>query len=188
MGIKLITAPTTEPVSLSDAKEHLVISDSLHDDLITSAIKAAREWVEQYLGKCLINQTWELALDDFPEEIELIKLPVSSIDSIKYIDQDGAEQTITATNYGIDDYSPRHWVIPVSGYSWPVPLDSANAVKVRYVAGYGSASDVPGPIVQAIKLLIGDFMENRENTIVGVSVSSTRTVEMLLAPYRMLRL
>ena len=46
--------------------------------------------------------------------------------------------------------------------------------------------DVPAPIIQAIKLLVGDFMENRENTVIGVSVSSTDTVKMLLAPYRVL--
>jgi uncharacterized phiE125 gp8 family phage protein len=187
MGIKLISAPAVEPLSLSDAKDHLIISDSLHDDLINSAITAARDWVEIHTGRCLINQTWEIALDEFPAEIELVKIPVSSITSVKYIDSDGVEQTITSTNYGIDDYSPRHWLIPASGYTWPSTLDSANAVKVRYVAGYGAAStDVPAPIIQALKLLVGDFMENRENTVIGVSVSSTDTVKMLLAPYRVL--
>jgi len=189
MGIKLIAAPLLEPVSLVQAKEHLIISHSNDDDLITAAILAAREWVEQYIGRCLIDQAWELALDEFPEEIELVKVPASSITSVKYINTSSVETTISAANYGIDDYSPRHWLIPTDGNEWPTPLDSANAVKVRYVAGYGSAAtDVPGPIIQAIKLLIGDFYEHRENTVIGAPVVSTDAVKMLLSMYRVIKL
>ncbi len=189
MGIKLITAPSVEPVSLAEAKEHLIVEHTNHDALIAAAILSAREWVEQYTGRCLISQTWELALDEFPEEIELKKIPAISISSVKYINTSNVETTINASNYGVDDYSPRHWLIPTDSNEWPTPLDSANSVKVQYVAGYGTAStDVPGPIIQAVKLLIGDFYEHRENTVIGAPVASTETVKMLLSMYRVVAL
>ncbi|MCP4366335.1 MAG: hypothetical protein GY800_13710 [Planctomycetes bacterium] len=180
--MKLITAPATEPLSLADAKEHLIIDDDLHNTLISSAITAAREYVEEYTGRALVSQTREMAFDSFPDEIDLSKMPVLSITSIKYYDTDDTEQTMDSGDYVLDDYSLNHRVICPDG--WPSTNGDTNNVKVRYIAGYET---VPEPVVWAIKLLVGDAMENREETVIGVSVTPTKTAQMLLAPYRILR-
>lgn len=187
MGWKPVTQPASEPITLSEAKTHLAVDDSTHDTTITAAITAARIWVEKYLQSALIEQTIEIALDQFPSEIELPIGPAMAVTSVKYIDVDGNEQTIASTNYGLDDYSPRHWIIRAADYDWPDTYDMANAVKIRYTAGFGSAAaDVPEPIKQAIKLIVGDMHEHREETITGVSISRLSWVESLLMPYRRL--
>jgi uncharacterized phiE125 gp8 family phage protein len=62
-----------------------------------------------------------------------------------------------------------------------------NAYVVKYVAGYGGASDVPEPIVQAIKLLTAHLYENREAvTSLGVN-AIPYTIGAMLQPYRILR-
>jgi uncharacterized phiE125 gp8 family phage protein len=56
------------------------------------------------------------------------------------------------------------------------------------VAGFGDAAeDVPSAIRHAIKLLVGGWYENREESVIGVSVASlpvSLAAESLIAPYR----
>jgi uncharacterized phiE125 gp8 family phage protein len=75
------------------------------------------------------------------------------------------------------------------GKSWPTVTQTrnANAYVVKYVAGYGGASDVPEPIVQAIKLLTAHLYENRE-AVTSLTVNAIPyTIGAMLQPYRILR-
>jgi uncharacterized phiE125 gp8 family phage protein len=77
-----------------------------------------------------------------------------------------------------------------TGKSWPTVTETrnANAYVVKYVAGYGGASDVPEPIVQAIKLLTTHLYENREAvTSLGVN-TIPYTIGAMLQPYKVQRL
>lgn len=192
MALKLITAPAAEPVSLAEAKAQMGIAtaDTAHDAVITRRITEAREFAEIYCDRAFITQTWELALDAFPyAEIKLDKCPVSSITSVKYMDTSSVETTIDAANYSLDDYGPQHWLLPAYGYDWPNTLDAANAVKIRYVCGYGASSTyVPGPIREAIMLTVGHWMNFQGNIEGATSVTRLPyAVYDLLYPYRMPR-
>lgn len=145
MALKLITPPVNEPVSIEEARAQCRYDDSSNDVILTMLVQAAREQAEHRTGRVLITQTWELALDAFPDgEIELQKLPAASISSVKYLDEAAVEQTIAAINYGMDNYGLQHWLFPAAGYEWPTALSTANAVKVRYIAGYGdTGASVP---------------------------------------------
>ena len=75
----LLTPPAVEPVGLNEAKAYLGVLDSAEDNLISNLITAARQAVEQYCGRVLINQSWRLTLDTWPQEaivngIEIEKL------------------------------------------------------------------------------------------------------------------
>lgn len=154
MAAKLIVAPDQEPVSVDAAKSQLGISGSSQDDLVALLIQASRERIEKMLGRALITQTWELSLDEFPCQgaIELPLVPVQSITSIKYDDEDGEEQTVSSGDYYLDDRSEPSWVLPIDETSWGIStLDAVNAVRVRFLAGYGDdPDDVPAPIRLAI--------------------------------------
>lgn len=56
--------PTIEPVTLAEMKVHLrtFAGDTGEDDYITGLIKGAREWVEDYSGRALFDQTWRLTI------------------------------------------------------------------------------------------------------------------------------
>ena len=166
MGYQVITPPT-EPVTLADARLHLRVTDTSEDTLIASLTTAAREYCEHYLQRSIGSQTLELALDEFPEgAIELEHGPCISITSIKYIDTTGVEQTLAGAAYTLDDYSHKSWAVRAYGTEWPDTLEAANVVKVRYVAG-----STPSAVIAAMKLIIGHLYENREQSIVGVSVT-----------------
>jgi uncharacterized phiE125 gp8 family phage protein len=193
-GLKLILAPDSEPITLVEARLHLRLdatgSPLSHPDdaLVTALIKAARQHVDGkdgLLARALNTQTWELQLDEFPvSEIRLPLPPLQSVSSVKYDDLAGVEQTVAALDYTVDTVTPPGWVIPVTGKSWPATMETPNAVRVRYVAGYGDAAAVPEPIKAAMKLLIGHWYENREEVNVGQVTSTVpMAAEALLSPY-----
>src|ERR1019366_2460869 len=62
--LERVTDPDIEPVTLEEMKRHLrcfmTVTDE--DDDIMALIVAAREWVEDYTARALIDQTWRLTL------------------------------------------------------------------------------------------------------------------------------
>ena len=186
MPYKVITAPAAEPVTTDEAKKHLNVTTADDDAYIGTLITAAREYVENIIRRSLMTQTIQATLDKFAECIELERGPAQSIESIKYIDFDGVEQTLAASDYQTDLVTVPPRIVAAYGKSWPATRDQLNAVTIEFIAGYGdAAADVPQPIKQAMLLYIGHLYENRESVITGTMVSETpQGVNALLSPYR----
>lgn len=177
MGLTLITPPTVTPLTLAETKKHLRVTSTDQDDLITIYLKAATAYVDGewgFLGRAIVTQTWQLSLDAFPDgAIRLPLPPLQSVTSVKYDDTAGVEQTISASNYYVDSDSEPGWVVPLSTFSWPTPLDAANAVRVVFVAGYPADSssppdltaNIPFNIKAGIMLLVANLFEHREENI-----------------------
>lgn len=177
MALTLITGPEITPVTLEEAKAYCRIDHADDDELVTAFLEAATAHLDGKQGtlhRCLEPQTWELTYDDFPDAdcngdafIEIPLPPLLEIVTIKYDDADGVEQTIDAANYDVDNKSIPGWVVPVSTYTWPTPLDAINSVRVRFRAGYdedaSGNSGVPTPIKLAIKIMVADMYDNRES-------------------------
>ncbi len=192
MTLKRISDPGAEPLTLTEAKLHLRVEHTVDDDLITALIQAARERAEHLLGRSLITQTWTRVLDAFPAaEIELGVPPVQSISSVAYIDGNGDSQTMPSADYSLDNTTLPGWVLPSEDLStWPSTLDTANAVTVTFVTGYGaSGTAVPAAIKAWMKMEIGTMYKHRESIAAGVSVAELPGGfhERLLDPYRIWR-
>ncbi len=178
MALRLITAPTVEPISLTEAKAHLRVNHSDDDTIIGALITAATSFVDGpsgFLGRALVAQTWELVIDEFPtSEIQIPLPPLQSVVSVKYDDTAGIEQTLASTDYYVDDASEPGWIVPIST-GWPSTIDAINAVRVRFIAGYDSdaasppdlTANIPGAIKAAMLLHIGALYEHRETVVVG---------------------
>jgi uncharacterized phiE125 gp8 family phage protein len=170
MGLVLVTAPATEPVTLVETKAHLRVDITDDDVQIGSLVTAAREQLETDTRRALVTQTWDLVLDAFPREakLELPLPPLASVTSITYKDADGITQTFPAGNYVVAVSEIFGRIVLKSGFTWPsTTLWSADAVAVRFVAGYGGAAAVPQTAKQAILLLVGHWYENREAVVVA---------------------
>lgn len=169
MGLTLKSEPAVEPLSLEEAKLHLRVDGTDEDSLITFLIGTARHDVETITRRALITQTWELVMDDWPDDdwfpVPMPKL--QSILSIKYKDENGVEYTFDPENYAVDTDSVVGRVMLFDDADWPSDeLYPVSAIRVEFTAGYGdTGSDVPAPIRQAMKLLIGHYYENREAVI-----------------------
>ena len=184
--LQLITGPSTELVTLQEAKDHLRVSGSDEDDLITNYIRTARQIMEAYTDRSFIEQTFKQFFDKFPDEdyLELTKAPLISVASVKY-KLGGDELTFSNTNYEIDQSGIVPRIYLKYNSSWPSVDAERNAVTVTFAAGYDT---VPAPIIDAAKLLVGHLYENRDDRIVrpgNARAAMPTTVSYLLNPYRL---
>ncbi len=182
-----------EPITLAEAKAHMRVESSVTDDdvLHQALIQGAREWVENYCRRSLVQHTVTLKMDGFPGCIKLPYGPVLSVTSVEYIDAAGATQEVAAANYMVDTASRPGRIVPNLGFVWPVPKQGQiDAVIVTYEAGYlpGSASptdyaaNIPEALKAAIKILVAFMDRNRDNVdMVGAGVP--QAVKLLLSPY-----
>ena len=109
MSISIITAATSEPLSLTDVKEFLRVDHTDDDVTLAIMISAARELCEQYTRQILMTTTIEEFYDTFPDYtpadkdiIYLSRGPVQSVSSVKYVDDAGDEITIASNKYRTD--------------------------------------------------------------------------------------
>ena len=176
MAIRVVAGPTVEPITIDDLKNDIKVdADVAADDALIRALGiAARRVAESIQNRALITQTLELALDGWPggNSLEIPRPPLQSVMSIKYYGEDDTEHKLDSGSYQVDTYSEPGRVVLKADQSWPEEvLRPANGVVVQFVAGYGDAeSDVPETTVQAIRLLVGHWYENRE------AVSSTGAI------------
>ncbi len=192
-SVAVKTAAAAEPITLDEAKLHLRVDIDDEDLLIEGLIAAAREWCENYTRRSFVQRTLELRLDCFPAAIKLPRGPIISVTTVKYLDQGGTLQTVSASDYQTDLYSVPGRVMPIFGGVWPTPkYGSLNAVVVEYEAGYahgaGSptelAENVPSAVKSAMKLMIGHWFQNRESVAMNVAPPTEvpLAVKQLLAP------
>lgn len=202
-ALSLVTAPASEPVSLSEVKAWARIDGSDEDALLTSLIGAARESVEQYLRRSLITQTWKLTLDmiqsgwandlpagtydmaitelygDLPTEVTLPKGPVQSVTSVTTYDTTNTSSVYSSDNYFVNGDR----LVLNNAATWPSPLRPQASCEILYVAGYGTASSVPQAIRQAIMIASTALYESR-----GMcdAMDLPAPAQRLLNPYRIL--
>jgi uncharacterized phiE125 gp8 family phage protein len=190
MPLKLVTAPTVTPFHLTEAKEHLRVFTSDDDFYIQSLIDAVVSAAENITRRSLFTTTWDLVLDEFPYfEFLLPRAPAQSVTHIKYLDGNGDQQTIDASDYQVDVISEPARVIPAPSLSWPVTESGRiNSVELRFVAGWAKRFDLPAGLRQAMFFHLSHLYDIREPVVVGTTVSAVPlTLEAMYAPYRVLR-
>lgn len=177
--LERVAGPEIEPLTLAEAKLHLGEFEDLttRDDAVEALIVAAREWVEDYTGRALIDQTWRITFGDAyaidrvvtpscacdrseerGKQIYLRKSPALSIVSFVQIEADGSETALDPDAYELreaDGKWPR--VVAMNGATW-----AAGEYRLVFRAGYANrdvspaegAEVVPNRFKQAMKLWI----------------------------------
>lgn len=163
MTLRLVSGPTTEPVTLAQAKAHLRVDHDAEDALISALISTARGMAEHKIGRALGTQTWVRVLDAFPGgALELGMPPVQSITSLSYIDAGGDEQSLGESDYILDTVQAPGWVLPSSDLgAWPSTASTINAVTVTFVTGW-AAEAVPKEIKQFILMHVASMYDRRD--------------------------
>jgi uncharacterized phiE125 gp8 family phage protein len=187
----LTSGPADEPVSVDEAKAHLRVDGTAEDTLIASLILASRLHIETALGLALITQNWRLYLDRWPAEkdFELPIRPLQSIDAVRVLPEVGMATVIDPANYLADTVStPPRFVR--TAVVWKHPGKPANGIEIDLTVGFGAlASEVPGPLRQALLLLVAHWYENREPITVGAPETVIpQPVSDLVEAYRVKRI
>ena len=182
---QVITAASTFPVSLTEAKSHLKVDTSADDTYITSIIKAATQLSEEYTNRFFIDTVIEQTCSSFADLQTLFKSKVSAVASVKYYDSDNSSQTLDSAIYDVQlNYEPSQIQL-ADGKSFPSITKRNDAVVSKYTVGYGTASDVPEIIKQAILLTIANFYQNRNSVVVGrIATELPMNVKWLLDTYK----
>ena len=164
--LKRLTSPANLPVSLDEVKDHLRLSknDDSHDSHLQLLIEAATERLEDDIDRQIVEAQyvqsqlcWDV-VDNLYGSIKLYKRAITSIDSVKYYDADGVQQTLDPSKYYYDSGRTRLW--PAAGEQWPTATEEqhGNKIEITFTAGYGqSAVSVPRSMKAAILLCVGKW-------------------------------
>lgn len=178
--------PAQEPVSLPEARSFLKVDTTEDDSLIASLIVGAVEWVELVTSRALITSTYEWTTDAIEASMDFPRRNVQAVSSVTYLDSaTGSPIVASEVTY------PRRVVggrlLWSAGYPWSaVP----GGVVVTFTAGYGDdPQDVPEPLREAIRLLVGHHYETRTPVDTGANSAGALgevgyTIQTLLRPYR----
>ena len=186
MKTVLVTSATGEPITLNEVKQHLRISTAStaegDEEVLNALIKASRERIEDITNRKIMKQTWDCYYDNWPASgiIDIPYTPLISVKStstgITYKNSDGDTTTLSSTKWLIDSVSEPGKIHLDYSESWPSEtLHNVNPVRIRAMVGYGTTSaggttTIPNQIKLGMKLLIGHWFENRENSIVQQSI------------------
>lgn len=186
MALKLKTAASSTPVTDAEAKSHARITDASEDTDVTAMNKAATRAAEVATQRALMPQTWTLTLDAWPCNgiIDVPLSPLASVNSVKYLDNDGVQQTVSPTDYFVDTQSEPGRIVPAYGKVWPTAQCMINAIVIEFVAGYANAAAVPDEIKHAIKLIFGHFWIHREEVVDREHYELPAGAKNLLIPHR----
>ncbi|MER8393730.1 hypothetical protein NKH10_17690 [Mesorhizobium sp. M1340] len=197
MNLVLETAPASlAEMIFQSVCDHLrveagnaVPTDEAYISACISAAVSRLDGKEGRLGRCLLTQEWTLYLDCFQTCIELPLPPLQEVIHIKYLNSDGLLQTLDPSAYRVSGAgSWRPEIAPAYGETWPESRFVADAVQVRFRAGYGdSEENVPPPILQAINVMTAHYYVERQ----PITFTTPHEIPLLacdlIAPFRIYR-
>jgi uncharacterized phiE125 gp8 family phage protein len=174
-------APGAEPITLAQAKVQTRVETSDEDPNIASLIATARAYVEETTGRALLTQTWtwqhvnwhtlfsgswsRLSHGAWGRKVIVPRPPLQSV-TITYLDATNVLRTLAPTEYVVTPGDPGT-IERSSAFSWPTVASSGYPITITFVAGYGTAAKIPGPLTQAMLLLIEEWYGNRSSILSG---------------------
>lgn len=190
MRLTLKTPAATTPLSLAECKAHLNVLFDDDDSLINGFLAAGVAHIDGrdgVLGRCILNQTWNQVMADWPCG-RIIRLPFPDVSAVvvQYAAAGGGTETLSADNYFLREDSTSSYIEIHKAVDLPrLDYTAEKPVSIDLTAGFGAtAGTVPEPIRQAILLLVGHWYENRNETSDKEQKSLPFAFNALIAPYR----
>ena len=185
MQLKLKTAASSYPVTISEMRSQSNIDPNLADSEVTELIADATNFLERACNRSFVAQTWVVTLPGFPQNVGwfpyyampynqvynyymhlhpnriVIDLPpTTAINSVQYYDSNNSLQTlVSGTDFAfINSTNQAAWIEPING-DWPTTFCRGDAVKIEFVAGSppgtGDSSSTLPPTAKRAIRLIG---------------------------------
>ena len=164
---RLIEGPELEPIDLDELKKQRRVSSTSLDTLFDLWASASRQKFEEETSLQLITAQRVFLLDEAPCESRIMfsRGPVQSIVRVDYVDSSGVVQELDSANYQmipavatVDTYPTPGGIQLINSATWPIVDTRAQAIRIYYMAGYGSVfGSVPEIIKYALMQYVGAF-------------------------------
>jgi hypothetical protein len=162
-----VVTPPSPIVKTSDLSGGYCVGDALASSLI-AAVTETIDGPTGWLGRALGPQTLEWASPCWPcDWFTLPCRPIIDIDSVTYLDADGAEQTVDEGDWT----RSGNQIVFRSGWTRPALACDPRAVRIQYQAGYDgdTTGAVPERARQAIMLTVQHLLNTgSENLFLSV--------------------
>lgn len=168
--LERLSEPEIEIVDTARMKRELgeFVDQTDRDDDIAAKVVAARDWIEEFTGRVMVDETWRLSLlPDVPmmvgdtvsgcnvrragyfsgtfrwevtNEIALRLSPVLAITSVATVNADGSETALDTATYELREATSR-WprMVGLAGASW----NSSTELRINLRAGYADRTGSP---------------------------------------------
>lgn len=185
MALTQTVAPVASPVTLDELKAHARIDENDQDTYLEVLIEAATEYIEGYLNKALMTQTWVLTTDMWParHRIFLPKAPLQSVSTVKYLDSAGVQQTVDSAEWRVSGTNPGI-LEPEDGYSWPGHQYVTGSIEITFVCGYASADVIPSVVKYGVMKAATDMFESPQDMLFNTRYVDTNHLARVLASQR----
>lgn len=195
MALLCLQQPAQEPVEVHEMKDYLRVTEEEESPLIQRLIQSARQFVEEYTGRSLLSQLWQLQISrgepksspllslfhggEKPfKEIGLMRGPVISLESVSQGLPGGDIKILSPSQYQLtpaDGWSRLH--LP------PSLWHEKGEWTIVYKTGYGTEpEEVPSILRQAIFMQVAALYENRGDQT--TAFKPLESICWLLQPYR----
>lgn len=181
----MVTTFTSSPsfddiISVADLKSHLRVDVVDDDALIESFRNVAISWIQTITNRVMGDVDCIVYIDSF-RPITIDVGPVNSISSIQFINTGGNVATLPATNYFVD-IAGAH--ARIRFHDVPDLYDYAlNRVIINCNVGHPE-SQIPSPMIHAVRLLVGHLYENRTAAEIRSVNEIPFGIHSLLSPFR----
>lgn len=169
MKTKLITGPTSLPVTLEEAKAHLRVLHSDEDADIELKLNTAIEKAEEITNRQLGVATYEGYMDAWMPSAKLPKPPFVEVVKVEYVDADGVKKLMP--DYEVDAVQDPS-VIYLNNFPSDMRTTGFNNVIITYKCGY---EEVPAKVKSWVLLYMATLYEHRENLVEGTIVSDSKS-------------
>jgi uncharacterized phiE125 gp8 family phage protein len=176
----LRVAPASAPITLAQVKTIGYVKYTDRDTELQGFVDAAVTWIEQYTGRGLITQEWDVYYDEVEffrpiyigQTVDLSTLNINSIDSLTTYDVYNNATVVTASDYRLSSNS----IV----FDRATPFNDTrlvDAVKAEVTVGYGAdESAIPQDLKQAIAILAIHWLENG---VYAADMSLTKVPDVL---------
>jgi uncharacterized phiE125 gp8 family phage protein len=171
------TQPVVEPVTLTEAKQHLRVDIDDDNAYIMGLVSAARAWVEEYIDRTLVHTQWVMRMDKLPDSslvpIELPRPPMATAAdktavAVTFTYENGTTATYDSASLRVDRNATPGAIKTLYGFAWQPHLWDDNSVSVTWWGGYGEdGRSVPPQAKTAMLMLAAHWYESRSSVLAG---------------------
>jgi len=158
--IVTIEPPQDRAVTLEEARQHLRLDGRDEDLLLGAKLDAAQAELEQQAGLKLCEQTIELQLESWEDEITVPIRPCT-VAEIRYNAPNGATVPLPETDYVVRRRHGFTRIRPASGKSWP-EMGEDGLIRITLSAGFDENDPDLAIARAAILVKTASLFENRE--------------------------